>query len=129
MTDFYSCSDDEEELTHHEPGDAVESYLNGVDEIPDELTVFAWKRKEGPLNDTYQLWAEWAYEQVEERFTEEYGNCVDWEQPCTDEQKKALIDALRLLIGNHVDKWTVWQCDRSPDGDIVYSKEDLKEYE
>lgn len=118
--DFYDCDDGAERLTHREPYEAIEAYLDthcvpepGCEylEYPEELNVYAWKRRS--IQDADKQWlADKLFDALKEMHDE--SELADPEEAVKISAVAAMGvgSALRKAVDMFYENVTIWGCEQ-----------------
>jgi hypothetical protein len=133
--DFYTCIDGgDEHLTHTDPAEAVEYYLDGflsarfdvraaiAQACP--LTLTAYKRDEVCVNELAGTMAARLSEEAAETWNDEHGG-PDGQMSLDERAVKAFETAVRLLLASLYASGASWNC--SPCGSVELSADDVAE--
>lgn len=117
--DYFTCDDDAESLSHTEAVEAVGDYLDrlagsGESEADTirrvgSVELFVCVRKPGPTEAELNSWADMLLDSAEEYWSEEYGNCVDPDEPFDRFPGQGLVAA---ALRQHFSQREPWQCEQ-----------------
>ena len=112
-TKYWSCNEDEEELTHTSIGDAVEYYLDDIEphEWPRVLHVYGWRESTIPESFLAGSTVERALEALDEEFGDPDGG---YSEP-TQAMKEAEAVFIRAILA----EYPCWLCERTSEVEIV----------
>jgi hypothetical protein len=104
--DYYTCADPDE-LTHDDPDEAVEEYLDGFYgmELPETVEVKRYCRRVIGERQV-RAEAEYALGGLMERLDEEYGS-PDNATDITAEMRTVMLEAVQKVVG----MYSVWTCE------------------
>lgn len=98
--DYYDCDDGKEYLSHEDKDDAIEEHLDDLEDLPEEVTVYGFKR--GVVNA--EKFREVVLEGASEYLSENYGG----------EDGHEINDAIREAAGKFIEvylaNYSVWNC-------------------
>jgi hypothetical protein len=116
---YYSCDDSDEVLSHEEPWEAIEEFLQGfidhtmtpeqVEEAIGDVAVTVTGYDPMPVSDAQiEIWADGLYESLAEAFGEEHGNPDDAldDLLCADADK-IMLEAVTKIIRST----RAWSCE------------------
>ncbi len=106
---FFSVSKDEERLSHEDPAEAVGEMMDGmtykeIEELPDKITVYAWRRTK--MGDEVNHLG--ILEPIYENLDDEYGD-PDGEMGGSEYPKEVVLAAMLLVDAIHK-TYTPWTC-------------------
>lgn len=114
---YYSTDDSAEYLEYDDDGEAIDAKLQNLDldEWPDELQVYRWKRKDTTGDEALK-------KRLASRVLEQFLEELDDNEGFGDPNKVTKpTDAMRELAEIYVDSslklYRPWHCDRDPSGD------------
>ncbi len=110
---LWSCSQDDEVLTHTDPDDAITDYLENVytgevKDMPATVTVYGFAPMVIPDIFTSALVC-WVLEDILERLDEDYGNQIDLDPTTPGNEMK---DAARLYVATILKHYDIWSCEQ-----------------
>lgn len=118
---FWSCHEDNEQLTHESLDEAVEHYLDDLlhpkmsptevlAALPGSLDVYGYARDDGPSEKEQRSWAMSLVEQLVEWIDDEYGDPDGG--GCGNENEPACQDIAREMVETALQNYVVWRCSK-----------------
>ena len=114
-TVFWTCNDDDEQLSHEDLDEAIEAELDeiigdfGMDLLPETIEVHGYRRMEIDPESRGLNPLEHVLEWLDENFSDPDGSST--------KPTQAMKDAEREFIRKVLAEYTVWQCE--PTGEVV----------